>query len=103
MYPPILIVPVQFDRYLASRKQEEPGSSTVATTDISKAESLRSLFGDDQLAKARMMRAARDARRELDPRAELKLYLNEPLYEGDLSPMGWWKVSSHSYSGIIEI
>ena len=26
------------------------------------------------------------------PRAELKFYLDELLYEGNLSPMGWWKV-----------
>jgi len=53
------------------------------------------LFGDDQLARARQLRLARDAQRELDPRAELKLYLDEPLYEGSMSPMRWWKVSSY--------
>ena len=39
-----------------------------------------------------MIRAARDAQKELDLRTELKLYLDEPLYEGDLLPMSWWKV-----------
>ena len=40
-----------------------------------------------------MMRAAQDAKRELDPHVELKLYLDEPLCEGSLSLVGWWKVS----------
>ena len=39
-----------------------------------------------------MIQEARDAQNELDPRAELKLSLDDSLYEGDLSPMSWWKV-----------
>jgi hypothetical protein len=90
------MVSIQFDRYLALRQQEEPGPNSGTTPDIPSGVRITpSLFGDDQLAKARKMRSARDAQRELDPRAELKLYLDEPLYEGDLSPMGWWKVSSN--------
>ena len=75
---------------------EKTASSTVSNA-VSKAEAQPSLFGDDQLAKARKMQAARDAQRELDPRAELKLYLDEPLYEGDSSPMEWWKVGFHPH------
>ena len=94
----------QFDKYLTSRQREEPGPGSGAPLNVvSKVEAVPSLFGDDQLARARKMRSARDAQRELDPRAELKLYLDEPLYKGDLSPMGWWKVSSYLCPGVIEI
>ena len=97
-----LTVMVQFDRYLASRQQEEPQNSTGAVPGVvSEMETLPPLFGDNQLARARMMRAARDAKKGLDPRAELRLYLDEPLHEGNLSPMGWWKVSPYPCSEII--
>ena len=87
-----------------STQQGEPGSSTGTTPGIvSKVETAPSLFGDDQLAKARMIRAARDAQRGLDPHAELKLYLDEPLYHGSLSLMGWWKVSTRLHAGGIKI
>jgi len=89
------MVSAQFDKYLMSSQQEEPRSSTGAMPDVTpRVETPPSLFGDDRIARARTMRAARDAKRGLDPRAELKLYLDEPLYDGNLSPMTWWKVST---------
>jgi hypothetical protein len=98
------MVLIQFDRYLVLRQQEEPGPNGGTTPDVPSGVRIApSLFGDDQLTKARKMQSACDAQRELDPRAELRLYLDEPLYKGDLSPMGWWKVSSHLHlPGVIE-
>lgn len=98
-YPSNLTITVQFDRYLASRQQEEPQPGTgIAHDAVSKVETPPSLFGASRLNRARMVGAARDAKKGLDPRAELKLYLDEPLYEGSLSPTGWWKVSPHIYN-----
>jgi len=97
-----LTIPAQFDRYRILQQQGEPGSSTgTATNTTPRAETQPSLFGDDQLTQAQMIWAARDTQKELNPHAELKFYLDEPLYEGNLSPMGWWKVSLHSCPGDI--
>ena len=86
----------QFDRYLVSKQQTELGPSSGTTLSVTpKPGDKLPLFGDDQLARAQQLRSARNAQRELDPRAELKLYLDEPLYKGGMSPMGWWKVSSY--------
>ena len=92
------------NRYLMSNQQRKLGSSTSTPPNFaSKGETLSSLFGDNQLARVRMIQTACDAQRGLDPHAELKLYLDEPLYKGDLSPMGWWKVSTCPHMGAIEI
>jgi len=101
---PNFVVSAQFDRYLISSQQEEPRLSTGTMPDVTpRVETPPSLFGDDRIARARTMRAARDAKRGLDPRAELKLYLDEPLYDGNLSPMTWWKVSPHFRAEVVSI
>jgi len=64
----MLTASAQFDSYLMLSQQEKSRSSTGAMPDVRVAprvETLPSLFGDDRIVRARMMRAAREQSMDL--------------------------------------